>query len=279
MINRKIVVLISIIVGVFILAVCLPKNPFSGHKTIFKIEKGEGSKDIARNLQRGGFVWYGNLFRFYAETRGISEKMQAGTYEISPQMSILILAEKFADGDIAGQYLTIPEGYTSEQIFERIKILSGFGSAKLEDFEKHQGYLFPDTYKIPYDWNSAEVIQMMLDNFNNKTKQLKITDDILVMASILEKELKTEEDKEIASGLLWKRISAGMPLQVDAAPWTYENRGLPEQPICNPGLESILAALNPKTTAYWYYLSKPDGTTIFSKTFEEHKTAKAKYLK
>jgi len=101
----------------------------------------------------------------------------------------------------------------------------------------------------------------------------------MVMASILEKELKIKEDKEIASGLLWKRIRVGMPLQVDAFMWTYQNRGLPEFPIANPGLDSIKAALSPKDSPYWYYLSTPEGKTIFSKTLEEHNIAKAKYLK
>ncbi|MEK7071677.1 MAG: endolytic transglycosylase MltG, partial [Patescibacteria group bacterium] len=75
------------------------------------------------------------------------------------------------------------------------------------------------------------------------------------------------------------RLKVGMPLQVDVAMWTYKNRGLPPAPIANPGLESILAALNPKASPYWYYLSKPDGTTVFSKTLAEHNLARAKYLK
>ncbi|MDO8424524.1 MAG: endolytic transglycosylase MltG, partial [bacterium] len=72
---------------------------------------------------------------------------------------------------------------------------------------------------------------------------------------------------------------AGMPLQVDSEKWTYQNRGLPPLPIANPGLESILAALYPRESPYWYYLSTPDGKTIFSKNLDEHNVARAKYLK
>lgn len=120
---------------------------------------------------------------------------------------------------------------------------------------------------------------MMTDNFDKKTADLKITPEIVIAASILEKEVKTKEEKALVSGVLWKRLKVGMPLQVDAAMWTYEHYGLPEKPISNPGLESILAALYPKDSSYWYYLSKPSGETIFTKTLDEHNIAKAKYLK
>jgi UPF0755 protein len=120
---------------------------------------------------------------------------------------------------------------------------------------------------------------MMKDNFVKKTAALKFTDADIVLASILEKEVRTKEEKQIVAGILLKRMRAGMPLQVDSALITYEKKGLPEKPICNPGLESIEAALHPKASLYWYFLSTPDGKTIFSKTFDEHDAARAKYLR
>jgi UPF0755 protein len=99
------------------------------------------------------------------------------------------------------------------------------------------------------------------------------------MASILEKEVKTKEEKELAAGVLWKRLQIGMALQVDVAPETYQRRGLPDKAVCNPGLESIVAAVYPRASAYWYYLATPEGETIFSRTLQEHNIAKAKYLK
>jgi len=106
---------------------------------------------------------------------------------------------------------------------------------------------------------------------------------------LLEKEIISFEDKQIVSGILWKRLKAGIPLQVDAtllyplednSPYnTYKHLGLPLGPICNPGLESIKAAIYPQNSPYWYYLSKPNKETVFSKTLEEHNLAKAKYLK
>jgi UPF0755 protein len=122
--------------------------------------------------------------------------------------------------------------------------------------------------------------------------------EIITMASMLEKEVRSLEDKKIVSGILWKRMEVGMPLQLDATinyitvksnPGvavkytkidstynTYKYVGLPKGPISNPGMNSIIAAINPKDSPYWFYLS--DGRTIFSKTFEDHCTNKAKYL-
>lgn len=278
--KNKLIILTSIIVAFFILAVCLPKNPSSQKEEFFTIEKGEGSKDIAQNLEQGGLIRWKLVFRVYVLIRGTSEKMQAGLYKISPSMGILTIAEKFASGDIATQTITIPEGFTAEQIWERLQVLPGYDKttdlAALEEFE---GMLFPDTYQIPYNLPLNKVIEMMIDNFWKKNEGLDTTHQVIVMASLLEKELKTKEDKEVASGILWKRIMVGMPLQVDVDMWTYQNTGLPEKPICNPGLDSILAALNPEESPYWYYLSTPEGKTIFSKTLTEHNIAKAKYLR
>lgn len=173
-----------------------------------------------------------------------------------------------------------------------------------------EGYLFPDTYEIAKGETLESIVKKMLDNFNKKItsdlrteieKQNKTIFEILTMASLIEKEVKNPEDKKLVSGILWKRLKNNMPLQVDAtityitgkkttkiskeetqidSPYnTYKYLGLPPGPICNPGLESILAALYPKESEYWYYLSTPDGQTIFSKTLKEHNYAKAKYLK
>ena len=121
------------------------------------------------------------------------------------------------------------------------------------------------------------------------------------MASLIEKEVSSFEDKKIVSGIFWKRIKTNTPLQscasinyitgkndrgalwqdieIDSPYNTYKYRGLPLGPISNPGLESILATIYPEESDYWYYLSTPSGKTIFSKTFKEHSAAQGKYLK
>ena len=149
----------------------------------------------------------------------------------------------------------------------------------------------------------------MRDNFDKKLttdlreeiqKQGKTIFEIVTMASLIEKEVREKEDKEIVSGILWKRLKNNIPLQVDAtisyitgkqttkisreetqidSPYnTYKYLGLPIGPICNPGIDSIKAAIYPKNSQHWYYLSTSEGKTIFSETLEEHNLAKAKYL-
>ena len=173
-----------------------------------------------------------------------------------------------------------------------------------------EGYLFPDTYQINRGVTIEEIVIMALNNFDQKLgpdlreeieQERKTIFEIITTASLIEKEVKTIEDKKLVSGILWKRLENRIPLQVDAtityitgkkttkiskeetqidSPYnTYKYMGLSLGPICNPGFESILASVYPESNQYWYYLSTPEGRTIFSRTLEEHNIAKAKYLK
>jgi UPF0755 protein len=173
-----------------------------------------------------------------------------------------------------------------------------------------EGYLFPDTYEISPEDGIEEIVEKMLDNFDKKltselreeiSSQGETIHEIVIMASLVEKEVRTFEDKKIVAGILWKRLENNMFLQVDASITyitgrkttkilkeelqvdssynTYKYKGLPLGPICNPGMESILAAVYPESTDFWFYLSTPEGETIFSRTLEDHNIAKEKYLK
>lgn len=274
--------LISIFLLIFLIILTLfsfiysPKDPNSEQEVIFSIPRGKGFGEIASDLEKEGLIWWGTLFKGYVLATGKADNLQAGTYLLSPSMNIPIIAQKLAIGDIVKARITIPEGFDAEQIYQRIKNITKVDLASLK---KYEGYLFPDTYEFIYGMTTEEVIKMMTDNFNKRTAHLEITPEIIIMASILEREVKTREEKELAAGVLWKRLRVGMPLQVCAERWTYENLGLPPRPICNPGLESIEAALYPKDSPYWYYISRPDGVTIFQRTLEEHNYAKFKYLR
>lgn len=272
---------IIILIGASLGQILIAKNPGSEKELFFTVEKGEGSKEIALNLEEEGIIWWGPVFRFYVLTTGVSSQLQAGTYLLSSSMNIPKIVDKFVQGDVAKETITIPEGFTSEQILQKLQIvhLTRNDLVNLAALQEREGYLFPDTYEIPYGLELDKIIKIMTGNFDKKTAGLNVTDKVVVMASILEKELKSKADKEMAAGVLWKRLKIGMPLQVDAEMWTYENLGLPKKPISNPGLDSILAAIYPQDSQYWYYLTTPEGKTIFSQTLEEHNLAKAKYLK
>lgn len=169
-----------------------------------------------------------------------------------------------------------------------------------------EGFLFPDTYYFYPNQSREEIVEEFLKNFSQKISSLELEKDrgliqIITLASVLEKEVDDFEDREIVSGILQKRMNSGWLLQVDApltyitgktskeltkkdlaldSPYnTYKYKGLPAGPICNPGLSSITATLNPQDSEYWYYLSTPEGETIFSKTLEEHNIAVYEHLR
>ena len=314
--------------GVYIWqGIYLPINQNSKEEIIFSIKKGEGTKEIAVNLEKEKLVRVATLFRVYTIFTGVSSKLQAGEYSLSPSTTIPEIARKFVSGDVIENQITIVEGWNLSDIAE---YLGRKGLAKNEfleltkkdfsekyDFLKDkpkslnlEGYIFPDSYKIRKEETIEDIINKTLQNFDKKItpelrqeieKQNKTIFEIITMASLLEKEVKTLEDKKIVSGILWKRLENNMPLQVDATISfitgkkdanisieetkidsfynTYKYKGLPLGPISNPGIESIKAAIYSESSDYWYYLSTPEGETIFSKTLEEHNIAKNKYLK
>ncbi|PIZ00839.1 hypothetical protein COY61_01455 [bacterium (Candidatus Gribaldobacteria) CG_4_10_14_0_8_um_filter_33_9] len=247
---------------------------------VFKIEKGKSPFQIAENLEKQGLVKNKFIFTSYLILTGKYNKVQAGYYFLNSSMNIPKIVKKIVLGETAKIKITIPEGFTILQIEEKIGL-------KLPG-ENLQGFLFPDTYQLAFGFSGEEMNKKMRDGFEKKLtpdlrekikKQNKTIFEIITMASLIEKEVRTFKDKKMISGILWKRLKIDMPLQVDVAIETYQKIGLPENPICNPGMESILAAIYPEDNEYWYYLSTFEGETIFSKTLEQHNKAKAKYLK
>ncbi len=177
-------------------------------------------------------------------------------------------------------------------------------------FVSLEGYLFPDTYRLHKDSGAEKIVRKMLQNFDEKLsadlrneikRQGKTIFSIITMASIIEREVRNYEDRQMVSDIFWRRLRAYMPLQADStvnyvtgksdpaasyadikidSPWnTYKNQGLPLGPICNPGIDAIKAAIYPKPNSYWYFLTTPEGEVIYGKTLDEHNKNKAKYLK
>lgn len=312
----------------FLFYIYVPLNPYSQEKIVFTVYKGWGDEEVARNLKAAGIIRSDYFFRIYTLLSLKHHLLKAGTYELSPRMSVYQIVDKMKKGEVIKNKITILEGWDlkkigayleSKNICSNQEFFSIVQKNFLNDFDflkdkppdaDLEGYLFPDTYEIVEGEGCEKIIRRMLSNFDQKltpelreeiNKQGKTIFEIIIMASILEKEAKREEDKRIISGILWKRIQANMPLQVDAtvnyitgknlpaislqdkeidSPYnTYKYKNLPKGPISTPSLESIKAAIYPKESHFWYYLSTPEGEIIFSKTFEEHKIAKQKYLR
>jgi len=285
------------------------KNP-QGQEEFFLVKKGDSVFQIGQNLEQRGFIKNKYLFNLYVLASGKQSKLQAGEYVLSSSMSISKISQKLISGNIVKEIITIPEGWNLRDIAWYFENKGMFQAEELYEMTELEGYLFPDTYEISRGASLEEIIKKMTDNFNKKLtpelrediqKQEKTVSEIVIIASLLEKEIQTLEDKKMVAGILLNRLQVGMPLQIDAtityitkkqttniskedtqidSPYnTYKYTGLPLGPICNPGMESIKAAIYPQPNSYWYYLSTPEGETIFSKTLEEHNIAKAKHLK
>ena len=185
--------------------------------------------------------------------------------------------------------ITIPEGFNITQIGNAFTLkLKNFNQTQfLLEAEGLEGYLFPDTYFFLTNANEKDVIKSMSDNFKKKINPLlgeiifsgRTEKDIIIMASIIEREAEGDIDRGVISGILWKRISISMPLQVDSVLATYKVKGLPKNSIGNPGLEAIKAALYPQSSPYLYYLHDKNGNIHYAKDFIEHTKNKLKYLK
>ena len=297
----------------------------------FVIEKGEGVKKIAADLKKNGLIKNAFYFKTYVWQKKIEKKLQAGEYLLRENMNIPEIIEILIKGEIISNQkkITIIEGWKINDIGEYLqknKIISAkeFETAAKNwrgenyqyDFLKNlpekanlEGFLFPDTYFIYQDANAGDIIDKMLKNFDKYLtkemrqeieKQNRSIFEIITMAGILEKEVRTNKDRKIAAGIFYKRIKEGMLLESCAtiayilgedkrqysfedtrieSPYnTYLNKGLPPGPICNPGENAIKAAIWSEKSEYNFFLSKEDGETVFSKTLEEHNSAKAKWV-
>lgn len=296
---------------------------------IFEIKKGEGNEKIAQNLKEKGLISQKIYFFYYVKFRGVSSKIMPGEYSLSGTMTIPEIVRVITDSEEKFLKITFPEGFTAEQMAERLSANDFSGSEFLKiaknpgDFKKRysyltdekvktlEGYLFPDTYFFKKDMKIEDVVGRMLDTFDERLdekmrldilNQKKSINEIVIMASIIEREVQTAEDMKIASGIFWKRLADGQRLQSDAplsyilndkedshsgkdlefdSPYnTYKYVGLPPGPISNPGKNALLGAIYPAETAYYYFLTtSKDGIkkVIYSKTFEEHVANKRKY--
>jgi len=274
-------VVCSIFISIFYLF-----TPFNNKDAVLHIERGESLTEIKNDLYEHGVINNKNAFYFFVKVFG-SNKIKEGDYIFYRKTPVYKVAWQITKGihNIEPIKITFREGIDRE---EMANILAD----KLAGFRKDifmsstldkEGYLFPDTYFFfPLD-SSEEIIKKMNDNFNKKIKNVNLNEkdlkEVIIMASILEGEASGENDAITISGILWKRLKIGMPLQVDTDKITYKEKGLPNKPLNNPGLSFIKAAAQPSVSDYLYYLHDKDGNVHYAKSFEEHKININKYLK
>ncbi len=308
--QRGIIILATAILIVFLLFFHTPRRFVPD--TLVSIPSGTSVTEATRILEENNIVTSSFLLRLAIIATGGASSMQAGYYFFEYPQGTLAIARRLSRGEFGLTTLKVllPEGSSSE---EMAAILSRHlpridTDAFLREAKMQEGYLFPDTYFFLPTATSGEVITTLRQTFDAKTIDVLPSatatpsrDETIIMASILEEEAQTLEDRQIISGILWKRLAEDMRLQVDApfmyllgktsaqltqddlaidSPYnTYRNTGLPPTPITNPGIESIFAAANPTTTPYWFYLSDSAGTMHYAKTFEEHIANKQRYIR
>jgi UPF0755 protein len=259
--------------------------------SIKTIESGTSLRKLSRELKEEGYIKSRIAFESFVIMYGGERHLIPGEYLFKNKIPVYEVARRISAGKHGLEIvkITIPEGRNNQEIGKFLETkLPNFKAENFVDLALgREGYLFPDTYFFFPNVLEEVVVQTMKDNFEKKTLSIrgeiskvgKNEKEIITMASILEREAKGDQDREQISGILWKRLSIGMALQVDAAPETYKERGLPDSPIGNPGLESIYASLYPKTTPYLYYLHDKQGMIHYARSFAEHKANIAKYLK
>ncbi len=281
-------------------------------KTTFTIEKGESLSVVASRLESERYIRNGYFFKILMVTLGQESRISQGEYYFDTPVTLIEVALKISGHEFGAlqNKITFPEGFSRKDMGDRLaKTYPGFDAkAFLELTKNDEGYLFPDTYSFA-DTISPEAVRTTLkNNFEQHIKILNADfltskhsqNEIVTMASILEKESNGGEEAATISGILWKRIALGIPLQVDApfvyllgkssaeltakdltinSPYnTYKYKGLPPTPINNPGMRSITAALHPAESPYLYYLHDNDGVVHYARTHDEHIANKAKYL-
>ena len=293
-----------------------PANPANA-KVRFVVPPGATFHEVADTLHRAGLIDSVTVFDLYARYKHLDRNVQAGAYQLSRNLNmvqILVALQTALPDEI---FVTIPEGYTIKKtaaVLDQGGVVKGsdcmaqavagpFTYEFLKDLPPGtslEGFLFPDTYLIPRNGTAKQLIALQLDAFNRhwddtrkgQAAQRKLNPlQIVTIASMIEREARFEEDRPLVASVIYNRLSAGWPLQVDAtvlyakgiwqssvttqdrmiaSPYnTYLHTGLPPGPIANPGIKAIDAALQPAQTGYFFYLSDPQGHNHYAKTNDE----------
>jgi UPF0755 protein len=300
-----------------------PAQPGAG-PGVFEVPRGASLSAIARELETAGLIRSARAFAWLARLRGQAERLHAGEYELSASSSSGEILERIATGRIKTWEVVLPEGLRVEEVAER---LTAAGLADAEAFVAFardpasaealrvegptlEGYLFPETYRLPRGLLTREVAASLVGQFLGVWSEIGplaaerglSMRDVVTLASIVEKETGAAGERPVIAGVFLNRLERGMRLESDPtviygiadfdgnlrrvdledasnAYNTYQIEGLPPGPIANPGAASLRAVVEPASTNYLYFVSRNDGTHVFSRTYREHASAVDRYQK
>lgn len=294
----------------------LPVDRNDTSKRTVVVAKGSSVNDVINTLALEKLIRNRIVFYLVVKQLGIEKQIQAGDFNLSPSMDAYQIARNLTKGSL-DVWVTIPEGLRKEEIGEILtKELPNFSSAEFVS-KAEEGFLFPDTYLVPKEANAENVLEILNRTYKEKYKNAiepkakakNLTEkEVLILASLIEREVRHAEDRVPVASLLLRRLEEPMRLQVDAtvqyalgyqkdikswwkrplffedlkvdSPYnTYERDGLPLGPISNPGLAAMQAVVdaNPNTP-YLYYVNDSNGKIRFAKTIEEHEENVKKYV-
>ena len=295
-----------------------PYRGYSEADVFVEVPAGSGPAAIGARLADAGVVRDAWTFRAAVLVSGRARHLKAGEYRFDAPLHALDVVDRIARGDVYRRRLTFREGLTIRemaQVFEE----RGFGRADefrqaaanaslISDLDPLatdlEGYLFPETYALPRGTTAAAVVQQMVDAFRNALTP-EITNamasagltvrQLVTLASLVEKETGTPEERPLVAAVYANRVRLGMGMQADPtviyalqkagrydgnltredlqfdSPYnTYRYAGLPPGPIAAPGKASLEAAARPADVGYLYFVSKNDGSHVFASTLDEH---------
>jgi UPF0755 protein len=305
-------------------------TPFWGASdpyTFVEIPRGAKTAEIAAMLDDAGMIKTRLPFLAYVRWKDLSKHLQAGDYRFASPSTPIQIVQRLVRGDVYFVSITVPEGLTAQ---ETVVLIAKTGIGTLSEMQAGlsrtewirdlspgaknlEGYLFPETYRFGRRVTSEEILKAMVDQFRLRLNKLKTQYPIpgnytlahmVTLASMIEKEVKSPEERTLVSSVLMNRLEKRMPLACDPtiiyalklagryggnirktdleldSPYnTYVRTGLPPGPIANPGEESLRAALAPAKTDYLYFVARNDGTHQFSKDFKTHSQAVARFQK
>lgn len=287
-----------------------------GKVRAFVVQKDQSVNFIAQRLKKEGLIRSTFYFKFALKTTGENSNIQAGDFKLSPQMTTTEIINNLSKGPV-DLWVTLIEGLRVEEMAEKLSSKFKVKSEKFTEVaKKYEGYLFPDTYLFNQDAKVEDIISIMRANFDKKfdsTLQNMITsrgltaEQGVILASIVEREARSDEARRMVASILLKRLKIGMKLDADATvqyalgyqpnekSWwrrhltngdkkikspfnTYTNPGLPPTPICNPSLSALKAVANADSSVpYLYYYHDSKGNSHYAKTLDEQNDNVAKY--